>query len=205
MRPDGVVVPDFNDFGASWMVPDDEWLCDPAIIPPVSCSPSEEEAANKQCAILTQLGGPFQSCHAVLPPKTYFESCVYDQCATGGSTEQLCNDLGAYAAACAEAGVSLGDWSAGTVCAPTTSAPLPDTSTRPPHTTAPAPETSTGPSTSQPATTLPGITTQLPQTPSPSTPTPSSGTLVLPAHLLLLVAAVHFTPSKARDHGMERL
>lgn len=24
-RPDGVVVPDFNDFGASWMVPDDEW------------------------------------------------------------------------------------------------------------------------------------------------------------------------------------
>lgn len=25
MRPDGVVVPDFNDFGASWMVPDDEW------------------------------------------------------------------------------------------------------------------------------------------------------------------------------------
>uniref|UniRef100_A0A663DPG6 VWFD domain-containing protein n=1 Tax=Aquila chrysaetos chrysaetos TaxID=223781 RepID=A0A663DPG6_AQUCH len=56
-------------------------------------------------------------CHAVLPPRTYFESCVYDQCATGGSTEQLCNDLGAYAAACAEAGVALGDWSAGTVCA----------------------------------------------------------------------------------------
>lgn len=25
MRPDGVVVPDFNDFGSSWMVPDDEW------------------------------------------------------------------------------------------------------------------------------------------------------------------------------------
>ncbi|NWV41400.1 FCGBP protein, partial [Grantiella picta] len=117
MRPDGVVVPDFNDFGSSWMVPDDEWLavcllcrCDPVISPPASCTPAEEEAANKQCAILTHLGGPFQPCHAVLPPKTYFESCVYDQCATGGSTEQLCNDLGAYAAACAEAGVALGDW-----------------------------------------------------------------------------------------------
>ncbi|KAM9231053.1 IgGFc-binding protein-like [Leptosomus discolor] len=120
MRPDGVVVPDFNDFGASWMVPDDEWPCDPAISPPASCSPSEEEAANKQCAILTQLGGPFQPCHAVLPPKTYFESCVYDQCATGGSTEQLCNDLGAYATVCAQAGVALGDWSAGTGCAPST-------------------------------------------------------------------------------------
>uniref|UniRef100_A0A8C4V4D9 VWFD domain-containing protein n=1 Tax=Falco tinnunculus TaxID=100819 RepID=A0A8C4V4D9_FALTI len=90
--------------------------CDPAISPPASCSPEEEAAANKQCAILTQLGGQFQPCHAVLSPKTYFESCVYDQCATGGSTEQLCNDLGAYAAACAEAGVALGDWSHGTVC-----------------------------------------------------------------------------------------
>ncbi|NXF27926.1 ZAN protein, partial [Rhodinocichla rosea] len=120
MRPDGVVVPDFNDFGTSWMVPDDEWPCDPAISPPASCSPAEEEAAKQQCSILTHLGGPFQPCHAVLPPKTYFESCVYDQCATGGSTEQLCNDLGAYAAACAEAGVALGDWSAGTVCAPPT-------------------------------------------------------------------------------------
>ncbi|NWS09597.1 ZAN protein, partial [Motacilla alba] len=120
MRPDGVVVPDFNDFGTSWMVPDDEWPCDPAISPPASCSPAEEEAANQQCSILTHLGGPFQPCHAVLPPKTYFESCVYDQCATGGSTQQLCNDLGAYAAACAEAGVALGDWSAGTVCAPPT-------------------------------------------------------------------------------------
>ncbi|KFZ53948.1 IgGFc-binding protein, partial [Podiceps cristatus] len=116
MRPDGVVVPNVNDFGASWMVPDDEWPCDPAISPPASCSPAQVEAANKQCAILTQLGGPFQLCHAVVPPNTYFESCVYDQCATSGSTEQLCHDLEAYAAACAEAGVALGDWSAGTVC-----------------------------------------------------------------------------------------
>ncbi|NWI35109.1 ZAN protein, partial [Sula dactylatra] len=60
--------------------------------------------------------GPFHPCHAVLPPQAYFESCVYDQCANSGSTEQLCNDLQAYAIACAEAGVALGDWSAGTVC-----------------------------------------------------------------------------------------
>ncbi|XP_064522311.1 IgGFc-binding protein-like isoform X3 [Pseudopipra pipra] len=175
MRPDGVVVPDFNDFGASWMVPDDEWPCDPAISPPVSCSPAEEEAANKQCSILTHLGGPFQPCHAVLPPQTYFESCVYDQCATGSSTEQLCNDLGAYATACVEAGVALGDWSAGTVCAPTPSPPLPDTTTRPPHTTtSPAPGTSTGPSTPTPTIPLPGTTTQPAHTTSSTTPIPSS-------------------------------
>uniref|UniRef100_A0A663DPQ4 VWFD domain-containing protein n=1 Tax=Aquila chrysaetos chrysaetos TaxID=223781 RepID=A0A663DPQ4_AQUCH len=154
MRPDGVVVPDFNDFGASWMLRAGRPLCrcDPAISPPASCSPSEEEAASKQCAILTQLGGPFQPCHAVLPPRTYFESCVYDQCATGGSTEQLCNDLGAYAAACAEAGVALGDWSAGTVY----------TSTPPPHTTtSPAPGTSTGTVVSHPCFLLAVLGAQL--------------------------------------------
>ncbi|KAM8804852.1 IgGFc-binding protein [Eudromia elegans] len=131
MRPDGVIAPDFNDFGASWMVPDKDWPCDPTIVPPVSCSPSQEEAANKQCAILTQPGGPFQPCHAVVPPQSYFESCVYDQCATNSSTEQLCSDLEAYAMACSQAGVTLGDWSAGTVCGdePT---PSPSTSTIPP-------------------------------------------------------------------------
>ncbi|KAM6064177.1 IgGFc-binding protein-like [Theristicus caerulescens] len=174
MRPDGVVVPDLNQFGNSWMVPDEEWTCNPDNSPPASCSPSEEEAANKQCAILTQPGGPFQPCHAVLPPETYFESCVYDQCATGGSTEQLCNDLGAYAAACAEAGVALGDWSDGTVC---------------------------GPSTPKPTVPLPGTTTQPPRTPSTPRPTPTSGTAMFHSPLLLLVETVHFTSSKAHDHG----
>ncbi|XP_068547553.1 IgGFc-binding protein-like isoform X7 [Anas acuta] len=198
-RPDGVVVPDTNAFGDSWRVPDDEWPCDTTPVTPPSCSPSAEEAANKECAILTQPGGPFQPCHAVLPPKTYFESCVYDHCATNGSTEQLCNALGAYAAACAEAGVALGDWSAGTVCGstvPPTSTPLPGTTTQPPHTTSPATSTdptalpnvttqppwttkpgvsTVAPSTSQPGTSLPVTTTQPAHTPSPPRPTPSSG------------------------------
>ncbi|KAM6304983.1 IgGFc-binding protein [Aegotheles albertisi] len=146
MRPDGVVVPDFNDFGASWMMPDDEWPCDPTISPPASCSPKEEEAAEKQCAILTQLGGPFQPCHAVLPPETYFESCVYDQCATNCSTEQFCNDLGAYATACAAAGITLGDWSAGTVCGdttPTTPGTIITTPSEPTTTPAPTPGSGT--------------------------------------------------------------
>ncbi|KAM9378416.1 IgGFc-binding protein-like [Phaethornis superciliosus] len=144
MRPDGVVVPDFNDFGASWMVPDDDWPCNPVTSPPASCSPPEEEAANKQCAILTQLGGPFQPCHAVLPPKTYFESCVYDQCATGGSREQLCNDLEAYATACVEAGIALGDWSAGTVCGESPTTPGTTITTTSEEETTPAPTPGSG-------------------------------------------------------------
>ncbi|CAM5137583.1 unnamed protein product [Eretmochelys imbricata] len=117
-RPDGVVVADANEFGASWRVPDDEWPCDTTILPPVTCTPSEQLAAEERCGILTHRDGPFAPCRSAVPPHLYLESCVYDQCATGGSSEQLCNDLESYAAACAEAGVSLGEWTADTICAP---------------------------------------------------------------------------------------
>ena len=69
-----------------------------------------------KCGILTAWNGPFSACHSAVPAHLYVQSCVYDQCATGGSLEQLCNDLEAYAAACAMAGITLGDWSMGTVC-----------------------------------------------------------------------------------------
>ncbi|XP_074988745.1 IgGFc-binding protein-like [Caretta caretta] len=115
-RPDGVVVADANEFGASWRVPDDEWPCNTTILPPVTCTPSEQLAAEERCGILTHRDGPFAPCHSAVPPHLYLESCVYDQCATGGSSEQLCNDLESYAAACAEAGVSLGEWTADTIC-----------------------------------------------------------------------------------------
>ncbi|CAM5164066.1 unnamed protein product [Natator depressus] len=117
-RPDGVVVADVNEFGASWSVPDDEWPCNTTILPPVTCTPSEQLVAEERCGILTDRDGPFAPCRSAVPPHLYFESCVYDQCATGGSSEQLCNDLESYAAACAEAGVSLGEWTADTICGP---------------------------------------------------------------------------------------
>ena len=82
----------------------------------MSCSPLEEEAANKKCEVLTQAGGPFQPCHAVLPPQAYFESCVYDLCATEGNSEQFCKILEAYAAACELEGVNLGEWRKDTIC-----------------------------------------------------------------------------------------
>ncbi|KYO25622.1 hypothetical protein Y1Q_0013780 [Alligator mississippiensis] len=118
MRPDGVVVTDGNDFGASWRVPDADWPCNQTVPPPSTCTPSEQEAAKVKCGILTAWDSPFSTCHSAVPAHLYVQSCVYDQCATDGSLEQFCNDLEAYAAACAMAGITLGDWSVGTVCAP---------------------------------------------------------------------------------------
>ncbi|XP_043926711.1 IgGFc-binding protein-like [Protopterus annectens] len=119
MRPDGVVVQDVNDFGMSWMVKDNEWECS-AIppLPPDPCHPSLEQAAEEHCRIVLDSNGPFVNCHWHIPPQLYFDSCVYDQCATNGSSEQLCNALESYAAACEEAGVDLGDWRKDTVCDP---------------------------------------------------------------------------------------
>lgn len=92
------------------------YRCNATLVPPVTCTPSQQQAAEEQCQILTESNGPFAPCRSVVPPHLYFESCVYDQCATGGSFEQLCNDLASYAAACAQAGVTLGDWTAHTIC-----------------------------------------------------------------------------------------
>lgn len=68
------------------------------------------------CKVILSSNGPFTECHGSIPPQLYFESCVYDQCATGGDKEQLCNSLEAYAAACEVNGADLGDWKKDTVC-----------------------------------------------------------------------------------------
>uniref|UniRef100_A0A7M4F1K5 VWFD domain-containing protein n=1 Tax=Crocodylus porosus TaxID=8502 RepID=A0A7M4F1K5_CROPO len=70
--------------------------------PPCPCPLEYEEL----CKIIVVSSGPFVSCHWPTPPQQYFESCVYDLCATGGDMEQFCKILGAYAAACELGGVT---------------------------------------------------------------------------------------------------
>ncbi|CAH2247939.1 c-binding -like [Pelobates cultripes] len=156
MTPDGNVVQDVNDFGNSWRVEDNEWPCDSITPPTPTCPPLLEEEAEKMCWIIKQTDGPFRPCHSYLRPHLYFESCIFDQCITGGSKEQLCNVLESYAAACEALGVSLGDWISKTVCDPnattpppvaTTTHPGPDVTTPQPHatTTHPGPDVTTPP------------------------------------------------------------
>uniref|UniRef100_A0A3B4ANL7 VWFD domain-containing protein n=1 Tax=Periophthalmus magnuspinnatus TaxID=409849 RepID=A0A3B4ANL7_9GOBI len=62
------------------------------------------------------LGEGFSLCHETLHPEIYISSCVHDFCATRGNLITLCEALKSYAAACAVAGVDLGQWQDGTVC-----------------------------------------------------------------------------------------
>ncbi|XP_066477683.1 IgGFc-binding protein-like [Tiliqua scincoides] len=122
LQSDGILGHDPNRFGSSWRVPDDHWTCDPSIIPPPPCNPDDEMGFEDLCRVILATEGPFEVCHWSIPPQLYFESCVYDQCATGGDTGQFCKSLEAYAAACELRGEDLGDWRKDTVCAPTTTA-----------------------------------------------------------------------------------
>ncbi|XP_030578939.1 IgGFc-binding protein-like [Archocentrus centrarchus] len=132
MKPDGKVVRDLNEFGESWRVSDRqgdglrisnlpitvhairrEVETDPDSGFEVSdCSQSELNDYNSvtQCGALSDSNGPFAACHATLPPKNYQDDCVFDLCAESGSAALRCASYEAYAAACQEAGVSLGSW-----------------------------------------------------------------------------------------------
>ncbi|XP_061619132.1 LOW QUALITY PROTEIN: zonadhesin, like [Phyllopteryx taeniolatus] len=126
-KPDGTVVRDLNAFGESWRVSDRladardgasrvhrrqaETDPDSGFETP-DCSEAQLDDYNGPavCGAISDAAGLFASCHAVLPPATYRDDCVFDLCAERGSEELRCASYDAYAAACQEAGVTLGLW-----------------------------------------------------------------------------------------------
>ncbi|NWW90125.1 FCGBP protein, partial [Rhynochetos jubatus] len=110
LKPDQVLEQDPNKFGDSWLVKEDNVICNPVSFVPPPCDAAKEKEYEELCKIILKNGGPFQACHWHIPPQLYFESCVYDLCATEGDSDQFCKILEAYAAACELGGVNLGDW-----------------------------------------------------------------------------------------------
>ncbi|NWV59278.1 FCGBP protein, partial [Malurus elegans] len=110
LNPDKVLEQDPNKFGDSWIVKDDNRTCNEVSVVPPVCDTEKEKEYEELCKIILENGGPFELCHRHIPPQLYFESCVYDLCATEGDSDQYCKILEAYAAACELEGVNLGDW-----------------------------------------------------------------------------------------------
>ncbi|XP_066413022.1 IgGFc-binding protein-like [Molothrus aeneus] len=117
LNPDKVLEQDPNKFGDSWIVKDDNRTCNQVSVVPPACDTEKEKEYEELCKIILKTGGPFQVCHSHIPPQLYFESCVYDLCATEGDSDQYCKILEAYAAACEAEGVNLGEWREDTICA----------------------------------------------------------------------------------------
>uniref|UniRef100_A0A8C9NJM6 VWFD domain-containing protein n=1 Tax=Serinus canaria TaxID=9135 RepID=A0A8C9NJM6_SERCA len=116
LNPDKVLEQDPNKFGDSWIVKDDNRTCNQVSVVPPACDTEKEKEYEELCKIILKTGGPFQFCHSHIPPQQYFESCVYDLCATEGDSDQYCKILEAYAAACEVEGVHLGEWREDTIC-----------------------------------------------------------------------------------------
>lgn len=59
--------------------------------------------------------GIFKECHEVVPPELFFESCVFDMCATDGEVVALCQAIESYADMCAANGITI-KWRNSTFC-----------------------------------------------------------------------------------------
>ncbi|CAN9509807.1 unnamed protein product [Ophioblennius macclurei] len=132
MKPDGTVVRDLDSFGESWRVSDRqaefpktsdlpitvhahrrEVETDPDTgfqTPECSLAELDDYNSTSKCGAISDSSGPFSACHALQPPTTFQEDCVYDLCAESGSEELRCASLEAYAAACQQAGVKVDTW-----------------------------------------------------------------------------------------------
>ncbi|XP_032886887.1 LOW QUALITY PROTEIN: uncharacterized protein LOC116979482 [Amblyraja radiata] len=119
IMPNGSLAADSNMLGESWQVDNGETECNHGGSS-FQCDPADKENAEKDtaCGMITDPTGIFKECHEKVPPKNYFDNCVYDVCAEGGLSTSLCLALQTYAALCTQAGVCV-EWRNNTLCSPT--------------------------------------------------------------------------------------
>uniref|UniRef100_A0A9L0SED5 Fc gamma binding protein n=1 Tax=Equus caballus TaxID=9796 RepID=A0A9L0SED5_HORSE len=113
LTPDWEQAPDAVEFAGSWRLDDGDYLCDDGCqddCPSCTAGQAQHYEGDGLCGMLTLSNGPFAACHDALAPRAFLEECVYDLCVFNGDRASLCRSLSAYAQACLELGVSVGNW-----------------------------------------------------------------------------------------------
>ena len=110
-----VSIESYHEFGTSWAVTvgealltlDSNGTCveEPPKDDPCSGNPILKGEAETYCKFISDRQGPYANCHAVIDPKVYYHSCVYDHCACEGDTKCACKAIGAYESLCRRRGV----------------------------------------------------------------------------------------------------
>ncbi|NWV94096.1 ZAN protein, partial [Machaerirhynchus nigripectus] len=116
IKPNGDIASGSTDLGESWLVPENNTICSNGGTEE-QCDPALESEAKKNtaCGMITDPTGIFKDCHTKVPPRNFFENCVYDMCFTGGQATSLCYGLQAYAESCVNAGICI-EWRNATLC-----------------------------------------------------------------------------------------
>ncbi|XP_060720764.1 alpha-tectorin-like [Tachysurus vachellii] len=114
--PSGEILSSDVGFGDSWKaVRDTDPGCQIRGCSGLACAGCTTYQSNlysnsDHCGILGDASGPFASCHSILSPHTFLDSCVYDQCVGGGYQPILCRSISVYATQCQQRGIQLGQW-----------------------------------------------------------------------------------------------
>uniref|UniRef100_A0A8C2M0S6 Mucin-2 n=1 Tax=Cricetulus griseus TaxID=10029 RepID=A0A8C2M0S6_CRIGR len=113
-RPDGTIASNCQDMAKDWLVPgnsNNSCLAQPSpppsttSQPPVSSTPTSTPCPTAPLCEL-MLSQVFAECHRLIPPDTFFNSCVSDHC-SANFTGMLCQSLEAYATLCRAQGVCV--------------------------------------------------------------------------------------------------
>ncbi|XP_045554595.1 mucin-2-like [Salmo salar] len=108
----GIVENAAEPFALSWSVGD----C-PVNIPKVCITTDNEIFADEKCHPLRDPSGIFAKCYDHVPTDNYHKACIQRTCTCGTGLQQcLCVALANYAKACANQGITVGDWRRATNC-----------------------------------------------------------------------------------------
>ena len=109
-------------FALSWLHGNTESNCKP-VASTETCGPKAINRANATCSVL--FSAPFDSCHSSVDPKPFHVNCISDYCNCSKTSRSSridcsCQVITNYVRACAQAGVSIENWTAHTQCSPKT-------------------------------------------------------------------------------------
>ncbi|XP_075828912.1 mucin-5B [Microtus pennsylvanicus] len=113
-RPDGTIASNCQDMAKDWLVPrnsNNSCLAQPSPPPSTTSQPPVSSTSTSTpcpaaplCELM--LSQVFAECHRLIPPDTFFSSCVNDHC-NANVTDMLCQSLEAYATLCRARGVCV--------------------------------------------------------------------------------------------------
>ncbi|XP_014749753.1 PREDICTED: IgGFc-binding protein-like [Sturnus vulgaris] len=114
----GQLAPDATAFGSAWKTA--ATPCNDTCPKDECPTCTEEKVAVLQkpnyCGFLMAPEGPFGSCHRIINPILYFQSCIHDLCMMGGDMHVLCQSIQSYVTACQDAGVTVRAWRTPSFC-----------------------------------------------------------------------------------------